>query len=119
MSGPFSAPAGADLAGGVLAEVSGVDRLLVLAGRYALLAAGAAFAVPAFLGGGLGPVLPAWLWTLLKTALLLVALVWVRRRIPVLRPDRFAEAAWTVLLPLTLAAAAGRVRDRRGEGLRC
>ena len=102
VSGPSSAPAGADVAGGVLAEVSGVDRLLVLAGRYALLAAGAAFAVPAFLGGGLGPVLPAWAWTLLKTALLLAALVWVRRKVPVLRPDRFAEAAWTVLLPLTL-----------------
>jgi NADH-quinone oxidoreductase subunit H len=102
VSGPFSAPAGSDVAGGVLAEVSGVDRLLVLAGRYALLAAGSAFAVPAFLGGGLGPVLPAWLWTLAKTALLLAALVWTRRRVPVLRPDRFAEAAWTVLLPVTL-----------------
>lgn len=102
VSGPFRAPAGADVAGGVLAEVSGVDRLLVLAGRYALLAAGAAFAVPAFLGGGLGPGLPAWLWTLLKTVLLLAALVWLRRRVPVLRPDRFAGAAWTLLLPLTL-----------------
>jgi NADH-quinone oxidoreductase subunit H len=47
-------------------------------------------------------VLPAWLWSLLKTVLLLAALVWVRRKVPVLRPDRFAEAAWTVLLPLTL-----------------
>jgi NADH-quinone oxidoreductase subunit H len=102
VSGPFRAPAGPDLAGGVLAEASGVDRLLVLAGRYALLAAGAAFAVPAFLGGGLGPVLPAWLWSVLKTALLLAGLVWLRRRVPVLRPDRFAEAAWTLLLPLTL-----------------
>lgn len=102
VSGPFAAPVGADVAGGVLAEVSGVDRLLVLAGRYALLAAGAAFAVPAFLGGGLGPVLPAWLWTLLKTVLLLAALVWLRRRVPVLRPDRFADAGWAVLLPLTL-----------------
>ncbi|MGN6302920.1 MAG: NADH-quinone oxidoreductase subunit H [Angustibacter sp.] len=102
VSGPFGVPAGDDVAGGVLAEVSGVDRLLVLAGRYALLAAGAAFAVPTFLGGGLGPVLPAWSWTVLKTVLLLAALVWLRRRVPVLRPERFADAAWTVLLPLTL-----------------
>ncbi|MGK5451387.1 NADH-quinone oxidoreductase subunit H, partial [Streptomyces radiopugnans] len=34
--GPFSSPVGRDAAGGVLAEAAGVDRLLLLAGRYAL-----------------------------------------------------------------------------------
>lgn len=100
--GPFAPPAGTDLAGGVLAELSGVDRLLVLAGRYALLAAGAAFAVPLFLGGGAGPGLPGWAWVLTKTVLLLTALVVLRRRLPALRPDRFAEVGWLVLLPLVL-----------------
>ncbi len=100
--GPFAAPAGTDLAGGVLTELSGVDRLLVQAGRYALLVAGSAFAVPLFLGGGAGPVLPGWAWVLVKTALLLAVLVVLRRRVPALRPDRFAEVGWLVLLPLTL-----------------
>ena len=36
----------------------GVDRLLLQAGRWALLVAGTAFAVPLFLGGGAGPLLP-------------------------------------------------------------
>ena len=76
--GPFAPPAGSDIAGGVLAEVSGVDRLLLLAGRYALLAAGAAFAVPLFLGGGAGPLLPGWLWVLVKAAALLAVLVALR-----------------------------------------
>lgn len=100
--GPFSVAAGADIVGGVLAETSGVDRLLVLTGRYALLAAGAAFAVPVFLGGGSGPLLPGWAWVLLKTVLLLAALVSVRRQVPLLRPDRFAVAGWMVLLPAAL-----------------
>jgi len=100
--GPFAPPAGTDLAGGVLTELSGVDRLLVLAGRYALLAAGSAFAVPLFLGGGAGPVLPGWAWVLVKTVLLLAVLVALRRRFPALRPDRFAEVGWLVLLPLVL-----------------
>ena len=100
--GPLSVAAGTDVAGGVLAEVSGVDRLLVLAGRYALLAAGSAFAVPMFLGGGSGPVLPGWAWVLVKTLLLLAALVALRRRLPALRPDRFVEAGWLVLLPAVL-----------------
>ena len=100
--GPFSVAAGPDLSGGVLSELSGADRLLFLAGRYALLAAGAAFAVPLFLGGGHGPVLPAWLWVLVKAAVLLAVLVLVRRRVPALRPDKAVEAAWVVVLPLVL-----------------
>lgn len=100
--GPFAAPAADELAGGVLAEVSGVDRLLLLAGRHALLAAGAAFSVPLFLGGGAGPLLPEAGWQLVKTLLVLGLLVAVRRRLPLLRPERFAEVGWVVLLPLTL-----------------
>ena len=100
--GPLSAPAGGDLAGGVLAEVSGVDRLVVLVGRHALLAAGAAFAVPLFLGGDSGPLLPGWLWQLGKTLTVLAVLLVVRHRLPVLRPERFAEVGWLVLIPLTL-----------------
>ncbi len=57
----------------MLAEVSGVDRLLLLAGRHALLAAGAAFSVPLFLGGGAGPLLPEAGWQLVKTLLVLLA----------------------------------------------
>ncbi|MDP5181794.1 NADH-quinone oxidoreductase subunit H [Blastococcus sp. BMG 814] len=99
---PFSAPAGADLAGGVLADSSGIDRWLLLAGRWALMAAGSAFAVAVFLGGGHGPLLPAWLWSLVKTAALLAVLVWVRRRLPTVRPDRLLPFGWVVVLPLVL-----------------
>lgn len=100
--GPMSAAFGADIAGGVAAELSGVDRLLVVIGRYALLAAGSAFAVPLFLGGGAGPLLPDWLWTIVKTVALLTVLVWLRRRLPLLRPDKFMEIGWLVLLPAVL-----------------
>ena len=100
--GPLASAAGADVAGGVLAETSGVDRLVVLAGRYALLAAGAAFAVPMFLGGGAGPMLPGWAWVLVKALLLLAGFVALRRRLPALRPDRFVEVGWLVLLPAVL-----------------
>ncbi|MDY6811825.1 MAG: complex I subunit 1 family protein [Actinomycetota bacterium] len=100
--GPFAAAVGRDLAGGVTAELSGADRLLFQVGRLALLAAGAAFAVPMFLGGGAGPLLPDWLWVLVKTGVVLTALVWLRRRIPILRPDKFMEIGWVILLPLVL-----------------
>lgn len=104
-TGPFDTATGRDVAGGVLAEFSGVDRLLLLAGRWLLLAAAAAMSVPLFLGGGAGPLLPAWLWTVVKTVAVLGLLVWVRSRTATVRMDRFAEFGWVVLIPLTLLQA--------------
>jgi NADH-quinone oxidoreductase subunit H len=101
--GPFGPALGADLAGGVESELSGVDRLLFVTGRYALLVAGTAFAVPMFLGGGSGPLLPSWAWTLVKTVLLLVVMVWLGRRLPLLRAERLLEVGWVIVLPLVLA----------------
>jgi NADH-quinone oxidoreductase subunit H len=101
--GPLRAPVAADTAGGVQAELAGVDRLVFLVGRYLVLAAAAAFAVPLFLGGGAGPLLPDWAWTVLKTLLVLGVLVWARWRLPLVRMDRFEEWSWVVLLPVTLA----------------
>ena len=103
--GPFAYPVGTDLAGGVLAELSGVDRLVIEAGRWLLLAAGAGMAVPLFLGGGAGPALPAWAWSAVKTLAVLALLSWARHRLPVLRADRYAELAWVVLIPLTVTQA--------------
>lgn len=97
--GPFAAALAPDVGGGVLAELSGVDRLVLQAGRYLFLTAGAAFSVPLFLGGGAGPVLPGWAWVLVKTVVVLAVLVWLRRKLPLLRPDRFMEIGWMVLLP--------------------
>ena len=103
--GPFAAPAAADIAGGVTSELSGVDRLLVQAGRAVFLGASAAMAAALFLGGDAGPWLPGPVWHLLKTLAIVAALVWVGRRLPVLRPDRTVEVGWMVLVPLTLLQA--------------
>ncbi len=103
--GPLGSAAGRDIAGGVFAELSGIDRLIVRAGRYALLAAGAAFAVAVFLGGGAGPLFPGWVWTLVKTVVLLSVFVIARHRLPAIRPERFAEVAWIIVIPLILLQA--------------
>jgi NADH-quinone oxidoreductase subunit H len=100
--GPFESPLADDIAGGVVAELAGPDRLVFLAGRYALLTAAAGAAVPLFLGGGSGPLLPAWLWVLVKTCAVLAVLVWARHRLPMLRMDRFMQVAWLVLIPAVL-----------------
>lgn len=101
--GPFGYPQGSDIAGGVDAEVAGVDRLLLAVGRYALLGAGAAFGAAVFLGAGDGPLLPAWAWSVVKTLAVLSVLVALRHRLPTVRMDRFTEIGWLVLLPAALA----------------
>lgn len=103
--GPFDAPVARDVAGGAAVELSGVDRLVFVGGRWLLLVVAAAMAVPLFLGGGAGPLLPAWAWVAVKTAAVLAALVWVRHRFPTVRMDRYTELAWVVLIPLTIAQA--------------
>ena len=102
---PFDHATGADIAGGARAELSGVDRLVFAAGQWVLLVSGAAMAVPLFLGGGSGPLLPGWVWTLVKTAAVLGFLVWAGRRMPTIRMERFTEIAWLVLIPATLLQA--------------
>jgi NADH-quinone oxidoreductase subunit H len=62
-------------------------------------------AVPLFLGGGNGPVLPDWLWSLVKTAAVLAVLLWAGRRFPTVRMERYMEVAWLVLIPATLLQA--------------
>ncbi|MFD6951730.1 NADH dehydrogenase [Nocardiopsis sp. TSRI0078] len=103
--GPFGTPVGRDLAGGAAAELSGVDLLVLRAGRYMFLAVVAAMAVPLFLGGGAGPLLPGWAWTLAKTAGVVALLVWLGHRLPAVRMDRFTEVGWVVLVPVTLLQA--------------
>jgi len=100
--GPFSTPVASDLAGGVKAELAGVDRLVFMIGRYLALVVAAAFAVPLFLGGHHGPLLPGWLWIVVKTLGVLALLVAGRWLWPRVRLDRFEEFAWVVLIPLTL-----------------
>jgi NADH-quinone oxidoreductase subunit H len=102
---PFDQATARDAAGGVLAELSGVDRLVFVSGRWLLLVSGAAMAVPLFLGGGRGPLLPDWSWSLVKTAGVLALLVWVGRRLPTIRMERYQEIAWMVLIPATLVQA--------------
>jgi NADH-quinone oxidoreductase subunit H len=100
--GPFDLPEGADIAGGVTAEASGPRLATWRFARAALMVTLALMGQAVFLGGYLGPVLPGWLWTLVKTLLLLVVLALSGRTIARMRVQRFVWFGWVVLLPLAL-----------------
>jgi NADH-quinone oxidoreductase subunit H len=101
--GPFRLPDGADLAGGTEAEVSGAARLAWHLARAAVLVSLAAMGAAVFLGGHLGPWLPGWGWTAVKTIALLTLMVWIGHRLPRVRTEWVVQTGWVVLLPVALA----------------
>ena len=100
--GPFDLPEGADLAGGVVAEASGLRLAMWRFARAALMVTLSLMGQAVFLGGYLGPVLPGWLWTIVKTLMLLVLLALTGRTIARMRVQTFVWFGWVVLLPLAL-----------------
>jgi NADH-quinone oxidoreductase subunit H len=55
-----------------------------------------------FLGGWSGPLLPPFLWFIIKVVAVFSVIVWVRATIPRLRIDQVMAFAWKFLLPLAL-----------------
>jgi NADH-quinone oxidoreductase subunit H len=55
-----------------------------------------------FFGGWLGPVLPGWLWFVLKTTAFVFLFVLMRAALPRPRYDQLMSFGWKCLLPLAL-----------------
>ena len=103
LRGPFDYADGAELAGGTSAEESGPALALWQFARMAMLVAFSAMGATAFLGGHLGPVLPAPVWLLLKTLTVMAATVAAGRFFARMPPSRMLTLLWVVLLPLSFA----------------
>jgi len=100
---PFDLPtAPGELAGGVESEYTGW-RLAVMRLARALLVFTVALAVTVFyLGGWLGPVLPPWAWSALKTLAVAAAMLSVGRYVPRLREADVLAWGWKYGIPLAL-----------------
>lgn len=100
---PFDLPtAPGELAGGVEAEYTGW-RLAVMRLARALLVFTVALAVTVFyLGGWLGPVLPPWAWSALKTLAVAAVMLFAGRYVPRLREADVLAWGWKYGIPLAL-----------------
>nr|WP_092070297.1 NADH-quinone oxidoreductase subunit NuoH [Dendrosporobacter quercicolus]NSL48194.1 NADH-quinone oxidoreductase subunit NuoH [Dendrosporobacter quercicolus DSM 1736]SDM08690.1 NADH-quinone oxidoreductase subunit H [Dendrosporobacter quercicolus] len=92
-----------ELVAGPFTEYSGMRWALFFLAEYASLFAAAAIATTLFLGGWNGPLLPGWLWFLLKTAAMILVFMWLRWTFPRPRVDQLMAFGWKILLPLSLA----------------
>jgi NADH-quinone oxidoreductase subunit H len=70
--------------------------------EYAETVAVSAIVTTLFLGGWHGPLLPPWLWFLIKVVAVFSFIVWVRATMPRLRVDQVMGFAWKFLLPLSI-----------------
>ncbi|HLI28847.1 MAG TPA: NADH-quinone oxidoreductase subunit NuoH [Chloroflexota bacterium] len=85
-------------------EYSGMRWALFFLAEYANAFTVSAIASVLFFGGWHGPLLPGYLWVVLKTALLFVVMVWIRGTLPRLRYDQLLALAWKGLLPVALVS---------------
>jgi NADH-quinone oxidoreductase subunit H len=106
---PFDMPiADSELVVGPYTEYTGLRFALFLLAEYAGIVVLAALFTVLFLGGWRGPASGVLgpLWTLLKTGLVAVVVIWFRVSWPRLREDQLQRLAWGVLVPVALAQLA-------------
>jgi NADH-quinone oxidoreductase subunit H len=84
-------------------EYSGMRFALFFMAEYANLFSMAALGVVLFFGGAQGPILPPWLWFLIKTYAFILFLLWIRWTVLRIRVDKMMKFNWKVLIPVSLA----------------
>jgi len=94
--------ADSEIVAGFHTEYSGMKFALFYLVEYGEALAISAIVTTLFLGGWRGPVLPPWLWFLVKVGLVFFAIVWIRTTVPRVRIDQLMALAWKFLFPLAL-----------------
>lgn len=101
---PFDLPeAENELVAGYHTEYSSMKFAMFFLGEYVNMINASAVATVLFLGAWRGPILPGFLWFLIKVAILLFAFIWIRATLPRFRFDQLTRFGWMVLLPAALS----------------
>jgi NADH-quinone oxidoreductase subunit H len=94
--------ADSEIVAGFHTEYSGMKFALFYLVEYGEALAISAIVTTLFLSGWRGPVLPPWLWFLVKVGLVFFVIVWIRTTVPRVRIDQLMALAWKFLFPLAL-----------------
>ena len=99
---PFLEPFSQHLNYGVLGVVGGWQAFVWRLSLAGLLFIVAAMGAVLYLGGWLGPWLPAPVWMLLKTFALMAFMLWLGRRVRPLSTAQMLKLSWRILTPVGL-----------------
>lgn len=100
---PFDLPlAKGELEGGVWGDLTGARKLLFRLGRLSLVLTLSVAVVVLYLGGWMGPWLPGFVWTFIKTFLVAASFFVVSHYLPRIRHDHLLEYNWKYGVPLAL-----------------
>jgi NADH-quinone oxidoreductase subunit H len=92
-----------EIVAGFHTEYSGMRFALFFMAEYANLFVVSALGVTLFFGGWHGPILPSWLWFMLKSYAMIFFILWIRWTMPRARIDKMMKFNWKFLIPLSIA----------------
>jgi NADH-quinone oxidoreductase subunit H len=100
---PFDLPeAESELVAGYHVEYSAMKFGSFYVGEYLGITLISSLITVLFLGGWLGPILPGWLWFLVKMSVMILVIILIRGALPRFRYDQLMGLGWKVMLPLAL-----------------
>jgi NADH-quinone oxidoreductase subunit H len=94
--------ADSELVAGFHTEYSGMKFAMFYLVEYAEAIAISAIITTLFLSGWRGPLLPPWLWFIIKVLIVFFVMVWTRTTLPRIRIDQLMSLAWKFLFPVAL-----------------
>ncbi len=94
--------ADSEIVAGFHTEYSGMKFAMFYLVEYAEALVLSTLITVLFLAGWRGPVLPPWLWFLIKIVIVFFVIIWVRATVPRVRIDQLMALAWKFLFPLAL-----------------
>jgi NADH-quinone oxidoreductase subunit H len=94
--------ADSELVAGYHTEYSGMKFAIFYLVEYGEALALSTIIATVFLSGWRGPLLPDWLWVLVKVGAVFFLIVWVRTTVPRVRIDQLMAFAWKFMFPLAL-----------------
>ena len=101
---PFDIPeAPTEIVAGYQTEYSSVYFVLVYLGEFVHIFLGGAIAATLFLGGPAGPILPGFVWFLIKIWAVFLFTQWARSALPRVRIDQLIQIGWKGMLVLSFA----------------
>jgi NADH-quinone oxidoreductase subunit H len=91
-----------ELVAGYHTEYSGMRFALFFLAEYANLFSMSALGATVFLGGWQGPILPSWLWFVIKVYIMILLNLWIRWTLPRFRLDHMMKLNWKILIPVSI-----------------